>query len=936
MNRKNIICRLCLAAILSLFAASSWAQGVTLMGYIKDAVTFKAVPDVVVTLLREDGSVIKDSLMNIPLDNGTVWVLHGFPRVRQKVVVRVTHPDYDTASITHELKLFGRNTQMNLPDILLHRKPYKTVDLNEVVVRPTKIKMAMHGDTIVYDATAFNLPDGSMLSDLVAQLPGAELKKNGEIFVNGEKIDYLMLNSREFFRGNNEVMLRNLPYYTVQKLKVYHRTTELSAYLGRDAEKKEHVMDVQLKRNYHTGYLGNIEGGIGTEHTWMARTFGLRFSDLSRTTLFGNLNNINDQQQPYGGGDWGGNVPKQGRIKTRRVGGEWSTFSSDDKQKNTLDVNVGWTERNDENRTTAQKFLADGSNTYSRSKGLSRNKVTDLNVRDWFEIQKKWFAHGSAEFTYHKNRQDATNNYVSSATSILMPDTLTMRNGEQYNEGHETQVETQFGLTRKLAWGDEFNASVNYRHQNSEHELFGQNNTIAPELTDYRHDYDKAHQRSNTFGARIDYTIPFINAPALTFSYVPEYTKTHNRDNVYRLDLLDGWGATDKQPLRLLPSSADALIQAVDAENTFDYDNSLTSHRFSVGMVLMKWKDGLYRRLELRLPVTLSHERMDYSRGQLDTLCHRNYTTFAPRLDYECTWQNDAQRFRASTSWNNSPASYLQLLPWRDDRNPLSISEGNPGLKKSWTYNVDAALTLSFPVHKQLLSVSGGANVYGNLLTNGFTYSPETGVYTYRPENINGNWDANVGTTYSFTFDKKERFKLENLAKLTYLHSVDMAAVEAETTNRLRKVNTTLFNEKLTFSYSDDNWLVSVVGGVDLRHTAATTSLNMQDYLYGCSARYTIPHLKTTLSADGNMYVSRGYGSKELNKDDFVLNASVSQPFFKGKLIARLEAFDLLHELSSTQYVVNAQGRTETWNRFLPRYVMLHLTYHWNRNPKKR
>ena len=84
------------------------------------------------------------------------------------------------------------------------------------------------------------------------------------------------------------------------------------------------------------------------------------------------------------------------------------------------------------------------------------------------------------------------------------------------------------------------------------------------------------------------------------------------------------------------------------------------------------------------------------------------------------------------------------------------------------------------------------------------------------------------------------------------------------------------------------------------------------------------------------MYVSRGYGSKELNKDDFVLNASVSQPFFKGKLIARLEAFDLLHELSSTQYVVNAQGRTETWNRFLPRYVMLHLTYHWNRNPKKR
>ena len=94
--------------------------------------------------------------------------------------------------------------------------------------------------------------------------------------------------------------------------------------------------------------------------------------------------------------------------------------------------------------------------------------------------------------------------------------------------------------------------------------------------------------------------------------------------------------------------------------------------------------------------------------------------------------------------------------------------------------------------------------------------------------------------------------------------------------------------------------------------------------------------LNTTLSADGNMYSRRGYGSAELNTDDFVLNASISQPFFKGKLIARIEAFDLLHQLSNTQYTVNAQGRTETWYRSLPHYVMAHLVYHWNKNPKKK
>ena len=49
-----------------------------------------------------------------------------------------------------------------------------------------------------------------------------------------------------------------------------------------------------------------------------------------------------------------------------------------------------------------------------------------------------------------------------------------------------------------------------------------------------------------------------------------------------------------------------------------------------------------------------------------------------------------------------------------------------------------------------------------------------------------------------------------------------------------------------------------------------------------------------------------------------------------------LEGHDLLHQLSNTQYIVNAQGRTETWYHSLPHYVMAHLAYHWNRNPKKK
>ena len=53
-------------------------------------------------------------------------------------------------------------------------------------------------------------------------------------------------------------------------------------------------------------------------------------------------------------------------------------------------------------------------------------------------------------------------------------------------------------------------------------------------------------------------------------------------------------------------------------------------------------------------------------------------------------------------------------------------------------------------------------------------------------------------------------------------------------------------------------------------------------------------------------------------------------------LLLYLSFSGALAQVSNTQYTVNAQGRTETRYRSLPHYVMLHLVYHWNKNPKKK
>ena len=52
--------------------------------------------------------------------------------------------------------------------------------------------------------------------------------------------------------------------------------------------------------------------------------------------------------------------------------------------------------------------------------------------------------------------------------------------------------------------------------------------------------------------------------------------------------------------------------------------------------------------------------------------------------------------------------------------------------------------------------------------------------------------------------------------------------------------------------------------------------------------------------------------------------------------MAKLQGFDILRQLSTTSYAVNAQGRTETWHNSIPRYAMLSLSWRFNVNPKKK
>ncbi len=211
MKRQILTIIIALAAAMSAQAQTDYYW---LSGRVHDNFTDAGIKGAKVYLLNMD-SVMLDSTQIMGRDMFSFRVNRD--KSFRSCIIKVMHPDYQTLYSMHSLKFVGKNAYFDLPTLFVKKKnSFTEQTLGEVVVTATKVKMFYRGDTLVYNADAFNVADGSMLDALIKQMPGTELTKQGEIFVNGRKVENLLLNGKDFFRGKNKLMLENLPYYTVK------------------------------------------------------------------------------------------------------------------------------------------------------------------------------------------------------------------------------------------------------------------------------------------------------------------------------------------------------------------------------------------------------------------------------------------------------------------------------------------------------------------------------------------------------------------------------------------------------------------------------------------------------------------------------------------------------------------------------------------------
>jgi len=845
-------------------------------------------------------------------------------------IIKAVYKGYETKCVSYRFKRPNRVGYNVAPEIKMKRKQRdddiaREMSLDGVTVTGTRIQMTYRGDTLVYDASAFNLPEGSMLDGLIRQMPGAELKDNGDIYIKGRKVDYLMLNGKDFFKGKNKIMLENLPYFTVKELKVYDRDNDM----GIPNAPKDYVMDVALKREYATGYLVNSEAGVGTNDRWLAKVFGLYYNDVTRVATFFNANNVNENRKPGTDGDWSPKKQARGQLTMKQAGTDIETSRNRNKVENGFSASVEWNDTKNESRTVRQNFASNG-NIGENAVSIGSDDEFELSIEDnWKNKDLRMNARINLEYSNRDRWQygnDSTFNSSLVNSSLYQSQT---KRKDIKNYGY-------FKWTVKaFESGDLLDIKANYTLQRSRPSNSFSNNATKYEETsvvDRRNYYTNNRSEGYDYRLATSYMYRLNSRIQAEFelSYSQNYSRAYN-DN-YRLDQIEN--SVDE--LGWLPSTREEMSFALETENSYDHTTLKRSYCFSALPLISTRKYYMF----INLPVYYNTERMNYSGAGVekgDTIMRRKTWTFNPMLNFYTTGRNRKELKLYSHTVYPDMAT---LVPSVNNTNPLAIRKNNPGLGSRTSHTLNAKLNHDCDSIDMSYWLSLDAEYVHGAWGTRATYDSKTGGYTYMSDNVDGNWDATLKYGMTGSFDSKRRLRYTLNANVGFNHSVDFGIAYDTDSKALSRVNTIDYGIGGKLSYRLGQLTAGVNAKVDAKSSRSKsesfTDIDVCDFQYGTTLQYTVPLIKLNIATDLTMYSRQGYESAMMNTNDLVWNAQLSRTMLKGRLTAKLTAYDILHELSNKRYSVNAQGRTETWYNSVPRYVMFSLAYRLHVKPKKK
>ncbi len=805
--------------------------------------------------------------------------------------------------------------------------------LADIVIQGEKNPVTVKRDTIEFNAGSFKTKANANVEDLLKKMPGIEVETDGTINAQGEQVQQVTVDGREFFGRDPKLATRNLPADAVDKVQVFDKKSEQTTFTGIDDGTKTKTINLELKEEKRNAAFGNMMGGVGTNDRFQAKTNINRFNSGKQFSFLGMANNVNEQgfsvddymnfsggaSQMAGGG--GGRMTIQ--IDGNNTSGVPLNFGG--RQNGIMTNYAGGLNFNQD--FNSKKTQVGGNYFYSR---LEQNINRDLFRINYLpnDSSYNYFSKSATLGNSDSHRANLTIDHkIDSANSLRLNSNLAYSDSEQ--SGNSYSVTT-------LEDGDTINVSDRNTYSNSiskslnnnllwRHRFNKKGRTISTSLTfnlsDIKsngeqqtdNDFKAADEKQSisqvnnqatlnqTLGATLSYTEPLGNRKYLEANY----NFRTNRNTVDR-EVYD----------RVLGN------EVLNPLLSNDYGSNYIYNRPGINLRINRQK------FNFTVGASYQSTRLKGKVSRADTTftIDRPFENLLPVARFNYDFSN-FKHLRVDYETSMQEPTVTQLQPVIDNQDPLNVYVGNPSLKPAYAQSANVHFNTFNPA--KFISFFAVATV--NYQTNAIVNSQGVDSRlrrTTRPVNVKDALTMNANLNFGFPIRKLlSRFNfgstLAQSRSITLLNDVENT-IRTETLGGNVRYNFT-YKEFFTLDLSAN------IRNQSTRYDFNTS--NNQRYInstYTAETNITILK-KFQLNSDFNFYV---YDSRtnDFNQTIPILNVWLSRFIMKANAgEIKVGVSNVLNRsLSVTQTASANYLQQETINN-LGRYVMVSFTYALNK-----
>ena len=765
-------------------------------------------------------------------------------------------------------------------------------------------------DTIIFNASSFQVGQNQMLEDLLKRMPGMEVSKDGTVKYNGETIQKITVGGKTFFFDDPKMALKNLPAKVVDKVKVIDKVSDAEQFTG-VATDREKVMDLEFKQEFQKGWFGNATVGAGTTvagdrkdemvdnrgFLYTGNVMASGYNDKDQITLVGGAYNApisdetgvivfrnieeEDSRIIIGGGIAGG---LGGGIQTYGQAGANYNTTRIKGLESTAAANYNHSFNDSRGRSKRTTFVSGGSDIFTGTE--SKNFVTNDNVKLNFELKntdrKKYLFDFSPTFRYAGGKTEGYNDNES--VQVEGGQRLNQASSSNYAESRQFSHNANFSFGIKELGGNKrrsitlggYYSLTDYDAGSREFSQTYLQATPDPITRDLFYVTDN---RNYSGQFRLSYNEPLAERWILSVD-LGSYGSWRNNGK----DAFDRTAGT--------PGFDASVIDKGNYTRKNDYYSTSTKNKyiyFNETVQFQYRKDPTSIQLGAQMQETLNETRARSLGRDTETGIGEWLLDWNPYLNFR--WMKKQNSFDFSYYGRSSRPSAARQMPVLDIAVPTRLQMGNIYLKPSYSHSANGSIYLNNPWKQRNLNLYLTSSLIQRQTVTA-SWFDDDGIQYSIPVNsakpavsVSAFLSGRIALTKDKKLSLQTGFSATDSRSISYQNTRRLDGLDVETFNYNRFMEdfwgdssgSRFFSGQSGFSESVTNSL-SLAPNVGLSYRGETITASLHGSTNYRSAHYSLDSAADTKTWSSSVYFDGDWSSK----NGWELSTEVEYNFFKG------------------------------------------------------